>query len=325
MTDIIGVFKIYQDGKLIAEKQNNITQNGRILAIKTLLGAIPSFGTSIGIGVGETANNVVSGLATNSRLDFKVASAPVTSSFLSPESSYDGLVFKAKIIDPMSYRIKEIGLFSDSLNNGATNYRVETLISFEPSDNLEYTNGADLSTTSGNSRIIGTSDSPNFRIGDKALELKATATNSLPAVVANNVYTGLDSYSAKDLISVAFYTANTSASIDVTFYTDTLNFSTYRFPAGIAGYRVISLEKGSTPQAIGTGVGAGPVNWADVTKIQVQANTGDCILDGIRMEDVSRIDTNNGLVSRAVLGSEISKITNTPLDIEYYLRLGFNV
>lgn len=320
MTDIIGVFKIYQDGKLIAEKQNNITQNGRVLAIKTLLGAIPSFGTSIGIGVGETANNIVSGLATNSRLDFKVASAPVTSSFLSPESSYDGLVFKAKIIDPMSYRIKEIGLFSDSLNNGATNYRVETLISFEPSDNLEYTDGTDLSTTSGNSRIIGTSDSPNFRIGDKALELKATATNSLPAVVANNVYTGLDSYSAKDLISVAFYTANTSASIDVTFYTDASNYSTYRFPAGIAGYRVISLEKGSTPQAT-----AGTLNWANITKIKVQANTGDCILDGIRMEDVSRIDTNNGLVSRAVLGSEISKITNTPLDIEYYLRLGFNV
>ena len=66
-----GIFKFYQDGKLIAEAENNITQVGRMLAIKTLMGAVPSFGNSLSIGVGESANSLSGSLATNIALDFR--------------------------------------------------------------------------------------------------------------------------------------------------------------------------------------------------------------------------------------------------------------
>lgn len=53
---IEGVYKFFQDGKCIGEHKNNITETGRILAIKTIMGAVPSFGGSIHLGVDGSLN-----------------------------------------------------------------------------------------------------------------------------------------------------------------------------------------------------------------------------------------------------------------------------
>jgi hypothetical protein len=312
MTMTEGIFKFYQNGELIAESRNNITETGRVLAIKTLLGALPSFGNSIVIGVDSTANTLSGGLATNTELGFEVASTQVTSSHLSDESAYDGLVFRATLSDPSSYRFIEAGLYANPLISGSQDYSEKTLISFEPTDILETTAGASLPTTGDVTRLYSLSDSSNFRIGDYALQLKPAVT-----VVVNQQAIGLEKYLNTDLISLAFYSEG-SSTVSVDFYSNSA-YQRYSF-SGAAGYNVVSIEKGSPTSTSGTGF-----DWSIITSIRVSAITSDVLLDALKISSPSRVDTNNGLISRTVLPSVVTKLSNTPLEIEYYLRLGFNV
>lgn len=394
-----GIFKFYQNGKLIAECPNNITTNGRILAIKTLMGAIPSFGTSIGIGVGESANTfsysptsiVISGtapsqtvvvtitghalrvgnrvsisgitagptalngtsqtitaiatntitfisstsltngtytsglgtigtLATNYGLDFKVASSKVLSSHLSKDPTYDAIVFKTTIEDPLSYRIKEIGLFSEALLNAGTTYQTETLLAFEPSENWQTTAGVSLPTTGTVTRLVSYSENSNFRIGDKALQVIGSATQASRTAVVTDTYTDLNKYSSEDFIKLAFYSAG-SLNVTVKFESgnNSNNSKTYTF-AGVAGYNVVSVKISSGSSGTGT------IDWSNITKITIEntSSTNNIVVDGLRFERRYIPDANAGIVSRAVLPTAIEKLANTPLDIEYYLRLGFN-
>jgi hypothetical protein len=312
MTMIEGIFKFYQDGELIAESKNNITETGRILAIKTLLGALPNFGSSLAIGVGETANVLSNGLATETALEFEVAATPVVSSHLSSSYDYDGLVFKATLSDPQGYRFTEAGLYSDQLSSGIQDFRAETLVSFEASETLETTGGSALPTSGDVTRLYTYDENQNFRIGDSALQVKASGT-----VVVNQQFFNLGGYLNTDLISLAFYSEG-SSTVNVDFYSNAA-YQRYSY-TGATGYNVESIEKGSPSSTSGTGF-----DWSNITSIRVSAATSDVLLDAIKFKNVNRLDTNNGLISRTVLPSVITKLSNTPLEIEYYLRLGFNV
>lgn len=307
---LTGTYKFYQNGELVAESENKLTETGRILALKTLMGAIPNIGGSIAVGIDSTANTTSGVYATNKRLGFRVCSSPVISSNVSVADSTDVLVFKGRIDDPSSYRIYEVGLFSDPLPAGATTNKVEVLINFETSDNLTDSDGSALSD---NGRLISLDDSSNFRNGETALQIDSGET-----VKSNNSISGLDTFNNTDLINIAYYAA-ASGSIDVTFYTDASNYSKFRFSHASSGYKVASLEKGSTPQS-----SSGTIDWASISYITFTANSGSIILDGIRFENADITDTNNGLVSRTVVSGGLQKYSGIPLDIEYYLRVDFN-
>ena len=306
---IKGIYKFYQDGKLIGESENSLTTTGRILAIKTLMGAIPNFGSSLSVGVDGTANVVPGGtvLATNTRLGFKVSSTPVISSNLGLSNSKDALVFKGRLEDPYAYSIYEVGLFSSPLSGGATTHKSETLLSFEGSDNLSQTNNSAL-PTAGGSGLITTG---NFRIGDTALLIKSTET-----VKCNNSFAGLNTFNPTDYINVAYH-ATTDADLEIKFYSGTAT-NTYTFSyTGAAAYRVVSA-------LISSGTATSGFDWSNITEIRFSATSGDITLDGIRFESADNLDTNNGLVSRTALSTPITKSAGIPIDIEYYMRVDFN-
>jgi hypothetical protein len=390
---IEGIFKFYQDNKLIAESRNNITETGRILAIKTLLGALPSFGSSLAIGVDSTPNTLStisytptqvvvtgttavtatfsshsflpgdiitvsgvtatgltgingtqtvtsittttisftdsaltagtyntnigtfsksSGLATETQLGFEIASTRVSSSHLASSYLYDGLVFKGTLSDPSSYRFIEAGLYADPLISGTQNYKSETLTSFEAGDSLETTAGAELPTSGDVTRLYTSADSSNFRIGDSCLQVKVSGSAKI-----NQQFFGIEKYLNTDLISLAFYSEG-SSTVNVDFYSNAA-YKRYSY-TGVIGYNVGSIEKGSPSSTSGTGF-----DWSNITSIEVSATGTDVLLDAIKLKVTSRLDTNNGLISRTVLPDVITKLSNTPLEIEYYLRLGFNV
>lgn len=54
-----GKYKVYLDGKLVAEKENSITRAGRSIILKSLMGLIPNIGGSIQIGIDSTANGTI--------------------------------------------------------------------------------------------------------------------------------------------------------------------------------------------------------------------------------------------------------------------------
>lgn len=398
---ISGVYKFYQNGELIGEAENSMTEVGRILAVKTIMGAIPNFATSMGIGVSSTANTyntiptqiVVSGtfpsqtvvvsvathsLAIGSKVTFsgitnanitglngtyqtitattgtsltftssasltngtfttglgtfgnlssdltlglRVATCPVIGTNIDSNSTYDAIMFKGRISDPLQYKIYEVGIFSEPLLSGSTGYKQELAVAFESSDNLynpaagvlKYLTDDNYADT--NHRIINKNDATYgsfFRIGTKALLLAGTQE-----IYTENSFTGLDQYDQTDKVILGFYSSTTKTSY-VRFYSGggTSNYITFSF-AGVAGYNVISNN-------ISQGAVTGSFDWSNITRVSFYTSgSGYVILDGLKFENINELDTNRGLISRAVLPQEILKVAKIPVDIEYALRIGF--
>lgn len=306
--EFTGIYKFYQDGELIGESKNQLTETGRILALKTLMGAVPSFAGSLSIGIDNTANSPSTGLAANKDLGFKVASSPVISSNAMLDTN-DVLVFKARVDDPSAYSIYEVGLFSNPLSGGSTTNRQEVLINFEGSDNITDSDGSALTD---NGRFIDRSDvtyGSKIRNGNTAL-----LVDSGESVVSLNSFSGIETFGEQDNLVVAYY-ADLNADLNVTFYSGEVTKS-YDFAyTGAAAYRVVSTPKGTTPENF---------SWSNITKITFSAANGNIMLDGIKFTSADFVETNNGMVSRTSLGaSPIEKYAGIPIDIEYYLRVDF--
>jgi len=67
----------------------------------------------------------------------------------------------------------------------------------------------------------------------------------------------------------------------------------------------------------------GSPNWSNINKITI-TSTADVVVDAVRFNNVDSIDSVYGMVSRATLSSPITKASNSVMDIEYYLSMGFN-
>lgn len=325
---ISGVFKFYQNGELIGEAQNTMTEVGRVLAIKTLMGAIPNFGTSLAVGTDSTANPTpVNGLIPNTRLGFKVASAKVIATNIDTEPNFDVILYKGKINDSLYYRIYEVGLFSDPLSSGSSGYKDELVLAFEESDNLESGN-VYLSDDNYNSSTIFFANTKNttygdkFRIGRRAVVINANSSS--PQISTTNSFVGLDEYDDLDVVTLAFNCIS-SATVVVRFYTNE-SYKEYSF-SGTAGYNVKSVNLAGAALPLVDSKSNPNFDWSNITKITIHKSSGGAVvLDGLKLEDVNLVDINRGLVSRATLPSNtpIVKLANIPVDIEYSLRIGFN-
>lgn len=321
-----GIYKFYQNGELIGEAENSMTEIGRILSVKTLMGAIPNFATSMGIGVSSTAN----GTATNNlipdyKLGLKVATCPVIGSNIDSDTTYDAILFKGRISDPLYYRIHEVGLFSDPLISGSTGYKQELVLGFENADNfynpapsvLKYLNDDDYTNTT--YRMVDRTDATygtQFRTGRKALLLGGTQE-----IYTENSFTGLDQYDQTDEVILGFYASASGRTVNVKFYSGggTTNYITFQFASTASGYNVITktISQGTVTNGDSTGF-----DWSNITRVGV-AGAATVILDALRFENVNQLDTNRGMISRAVLPTPIVKLANIPIDIEYTLRIGF--
>lgn len=321
--EISGVYKFYQNGELVGEAENSMTEIGRILAVKTLMGAIPNFATSMGVGVSSDANGAkVNNLVPNYRLGLKVATCPVIGSNIDSTVTYDALLFKGRITDPLYYKIHEVALFSDPLLSGSTGYKQELVLGFEPNDNF-YNSVAGLylnddAYTNTTYRLVGRTGTDSsfdtwFRVGRKALLLGGTQE-----IYTENSFTGLDQYDQTDEVTLGFYASAIGRTVTVKFYSGggTSNFISFSFASTAIGYNTIT-------RTISQGTVTGSFDWSNITRVGVSASAATVVLDALRFENVNQLDTNRGMISRAVLPTAITKLANIPIDIEYTLRVGF--
>lgn len=134
-----GTYKIYKDGKLVAEKQNKLTVLGRANALKAMLGQNQHFANSFGIGVSSKPNPSDNFLELID-LYFTVGKYDISASSLGtiPSSSTDGLVYVARITDTSRYNINEIGLFSDVLKEDMSVDDL-TIFNFQDGDPIKET------------------------------------------------------------------------------------------------------------------------------------------------------------------------------------------
>ena len=304
MNNMNGIYRVYEDGILIAEQKNKLTVLGRANALKAMLGSTQSFASSLGIGVDSSANDT-GNFHTKTDLGFNVGKYPVISSSLGNTETYDALVYTARITDQSRYRITELGLFANRVTSGFENEN-QVIFDFEEGDPFTLTDTVSY-------KIIADNE-PVFRIGNSCFNM--TASTSL--MVWNSSTINLSNVAPyDDFCLAAHFGAN--AAVTIKFESSTDAYATYTFTPGGTGYKVLSVSRSSvTP--------TGNLDWSKINKITIDAG-GQVYLDGLRVKKYRTPDSTEGLVSRAVLYDPatgkygIEKKFGSIIDIQYLLEV----
>lgn len=326
-----GIYKIYKDGKLVAEKENQMTVAGRSIVLKALMGLIPSIGGNIQVGISNTANQAVdsNGLIPDTRLGFSVSSIPVRLAFLDNSGNYDAMVFRGTIpSNADAFTIYELGIFPSNPDEERA-FSELSLVSGTSTDGW-LNNGQPIGPVSGNpvetSGYVSTSPTGftgGFRVGSTALYLKKDQTLRINKNFDQFTSSGQNAFNIEDFISIAYSKKNTETpKIILKFLYNDANYFSYEFTAASGhtyGFKDILRSAFSR-------FGTSTLGWGNINAIEIKAEVADVIIDAIRINDNLNVDTTYGMVSRTVLGSEnvITKSASESLDIEYYLSFGFN-
>lgn len=114
-----------------------ITNNGKEIIAKYLLGQAPAFASYIAAGCGAKPNT--SGTYQNKKsLDFEVFRVPISSKGFIKEDNVEKIVFKAEMPTNQRFQISEVGLFPAQANAIAGKYDSKLLVTFTPSENWSY-------------------------------------------------------------------------------------------------------------------------------------------------------------------------------------------
>ena len=324
---ISGKYKVYLDGKLVAEKENSLTIAGKSILMKSIMGVIPTIGGNIQMGISNSPNQSPNsdGLISDTRLGFAVLESPVILSYLDNSGAYDAMVFRTTIPaggTSEAYKIYELGLFPNQ--SEMTTYRDIAMFSGTVNDQWKKTDGSVISSTysSSASSILSAADASSngfsFRVGDTALFLKYGSANKVKAIPNKN--TGFSTFDSNDKISIAYSkVSGSSPTLSITF---TLSTGGYFTKTGISlpdNYGVVDIL-----QTEFTAVNATASQWGLVQDVTIEASTANVVIDSIRINENDAADVTNGMISRAVLASPIQKLSAQQLDVEYYLSIGFN-
>jgi len=290
-----GVYRFYQDGKLIREVPNLITTEGKRLILRVLAEQASSLGQAIGLGVGAAAATVA-----DLRLQWEIDRQQIAIRNVDYDNSR--VIMKTTLPQNSIYKIYEIGLWSQFTNDFNSDNVSRVLTTFETSFE-SWTN-----TTVDATQSRTSPDSVKIDAGSSA-----TTTSSL------GVELDLSGYSALDTFNIAFYKANNNIT------TLKLNFAStggsWEGSATVSalpvGYNIISIAKGAF-------TATGTPDWSAITTMSVKVTAGGSagylIMDGIRIEDGDTLNPAYALVSRSVLGSPLTKTDSSPMDIEYALE-----
>ncbi|CAB5221788.1 hypothetical protein UFOVP359_69 [uncultured Caudovirales phage] len=331
---IKGVYKVYKNGELLLEKENQMTVAGRAIVLKALMGLIPSIGGNIQVGISSTANQNAdsNGLIPDTRLGFSVSSVPVRLAFLDNSGNYDAMVFRGTIpSNEESYEIYELGIFPSKPNAEQT-FQQLSLVSGSRADGWKK-NGVNvgdpnttLPTVPTNSCFVSsapTGFAGGFRVGNEALFVKTGDTLNINKTFNQFTAAGENAFLADDYITVAYSkkSADTPAvTLKFLYNDDNYFYKTVTLPSGTT-YGFVSILR-SEFSIYGTST----LSWGNINGIAIGTASADVIIDAIRINDNDNLDTTYGMVSRTVLGSnnKITKSQGESLDIEYYLSFGFN-
>ena len=313
---LTGQFNFYSNNELIGTHKNAFTVAGRSIAIKSLLGHIPNFVDSMGVGIGASPNslNTASTLIVNNSLQFEIARVPVDgSTFQLSNGTQDTLVYYATLADSDQYKISEIAVFPSKNVDETISLDGELIINFD-NDYLFNKYG----TASANQMITTSS----AKIGGQMMKVvkdNNPTDNYMSITTDPDMLSMLDSYSSQDTFRLAVANPSSTANCVFTFYTDDNNYYTLTFSVPANGYYVLQKTKDSVSTT-------GSPDWKSITSIRVWCTTGDTyiLLDGLKIDIGSYVlDTNFGMISRAVLPSPIEKVGSTPITIQYSIIVDF--
>ncbi len=157
-----------------------ITNTGKSILGKYLLGQAPAYASYIAIGCGPKpldTTDVLGDYSEKKNLDFEMLRVPISSRGFVSEGGLDKIVFTAELPAEERYEITEVGIFSARSNPSAGAYDSKTVFSFTSVENWNY----HTSTASTAIPTISTAlDASNDNIISTALKVFQTnADNSI--------------------------------------------------------------------------------------------------------------------------------------------------
>jgi hypothetical protein len=314
--NIKGTYRFFLDGELVYEQDNALTTMGRSIAIKSLLGIIPNFANSIAYGVGDKPNTVdpSTNLITDNSLQFEIGRTSVFGSSLQINNSNDVLVYSGVIDDAGDFSIYEVALFPNISSNTFIGLRASTIFSFDQVNTFTQVGTASGAFMASNSAA---------RIGTDMMYVPQTSSaNYLQYNTSGGEFDYLDGFTAEDVFRLAAYNPSaSSASVVFRMYNNSDNYYELVFSAPSAsGYFISEVPKYNASLY-------GNPTWTNISFVRFweEGSSDGILLDGMKINTGSYlIDTNTGMISRAVLSTPLRKPASIPLTIEYSLNVGFN-
>jgi len=120
-----------------------ITNTGKNILAKYLVGQAPAYASYIAIGCGAKplpSDGVLADYSEKKSLDFEMFRVPITSRGYVTENGQSKIVFTAELPTAERYEITEVGVWSAGSNPTAGSYDSKTIYSFSGSENWEYHN-----------------------------------------------------------------------------------------------------------------------------------------------------------------------------------------
>jgi hypothetical protein len=157
-----------------------ITNTGKSILGKYLLGQAPAYASFIAIGCGARpldTTDVLGDYSNKKNLDFEMLRVPISSRGFVSEGGLDKIVFTAELPAEERYEITEVGIFSAKSNPSAGAYDSKTVFSFTNTENWNYHTSASATAITS---IATALDASNDNIISTSLKVFQTnADNSI--------------------------------------------------------------------------------------------------------------------------------------------------
>lgn len=305
-----GTYVLKIDGEEVGRYENLITTEGKRTIASYMAGLVPTWAGALAVGSGTTLSDVADDSLVMEFDRQEVNAMAVL--FGGGAGGTHRIIAKATIPSQVSGSIRELGLYSVSADvSGAAS--AQLLTGMFDDDWQVYSGGSWID-------IATTPDTTYSRIGVDAVKLETNAATTNYRLNTDGL--DLSMYTPSDLFTIAaYYTTGTVTSVAIRFYTDDSNYYSYSpsvstIVGGAANTYTISQYAKSLFTATGT------PSWSSISSIGINvgsAGAAAIAIDGIRVDDADRSDTDVVLVSRSVLGVPKIKSAGSEMDIEYYL------
>jgi len=226
------------------------------------------------------------------------------------------VVYKTTLPTDVEGIISEIGIFPTGFMQN-TDYSSKYISSFEDTTQWADSTGAQPTSVS----------TPTPRIGSSYFSVTATSGQS-KSYSLNTVF-DLSGYGVEDSMTLAFYQSDLNLDyIYARFYSSPTNYKEIRFPGYSTIGQKISLPIKLSSLFNSTFSSTGSTDFSKITTIEIGAKAkssgnANVLLDGLRLNDEDRYNSQYGLISRSILTTPIVKTLGVEMDIEYKIDLGF--
>lgn len=288
---IKGRYILRQDGLVIAESENLLTNNARIAILNNLAGTMGAWASMIAVG----AIDAVPAVEDNT-LAFEIGRGPVT--VRAADIDNNSVLVKATIPKMVEGEIYELGTYSSINQTGDSNSLLLTDFDIEPDD------------------PTGVSLVP-LRIGPVGTEISVVAS-STRAVTFSGLTIDISAMSDVDTMVLAG-SASGMSTVEIRLVNSSGNYLSHSFTPSTR----YNAERWSIANFVKVGTGT---IQEPFTAIEVLATAGvdggTLWLDGLRVDEVGTF-SEQMLVSRSVISPPIRKGTSSEIEIEYSIEMGF--